>query len=111
MLGFQVSGFTIGAFSSRLLGVCRLAVRVQGFPTENLLTKTFMTGFLLSEVSVKSYFFGFCLGFSCYVHRIADSIQTSNVETSQRMQPLNPGHWFGDRGLKDPNTCKKALTM
>ena len=70
-----------------------------------------MTGFLLSEVSVKFYFFGFCLGFNCYVHRIADSIQTSNVETSQRMQPLNPGHWFGDRGLKDPNVCKKALTM
>ena len=70
-----------------------------------------MTGFLLSEVSVKFCFFRICLGFSCYVHRIADSIQTSNVETSQRMQPLNPGRWFGDRGLKDPNACKKALTM
>ena len=39
MLGFQVSGFTIGAFSSRLLGVRRLAAGVRGFPTENLLTK------------------------------------------------------------------------
>ena len=74
-------------------------------------TVFFMTGFLLSEVSVKFHVFGFCLGFSCSVHRIADSIQMSNVETSQRMQPLNPGHWFGDRGLKDPNACKKALTM